>query len=45
MTYQRAGWNVYTTPARESWEIPAMPHYVLREVAAVWVYYLRPLRQ
>ena len=43
MTYQRAGWDVVTTPANESRTLVRMPYYVMREVAAVWVYYLRPL--
>lgn len=44
MTYQRAGWDVFTTPAVESPPpLQSLPHYVLREIAAVWVYYLRPL--
>jgi uncharacterized SAM-binding protein YcdF (DUF218 family) len=43
MTYQRRGWEVYTVPARESYLLTEMPKYVLREVAALWVYYLRPL--
>jgi len=44
MTYQRAGWDVFTTPAVESPPpLQALPYFVAREVAAVWVYYLRPL--
>ena len=43
MTYQRAGREVYTVPARESYVLRQMPHYMLREIAALWVYYLRPL--
>lgn len=43
MTYQRAGWEVYTVPAKESYLLTYMPYYVAREVAALWVYYLRPL--
>ena len=43
MTYQRAGWDVYTTPAVESQTLLRLPYYVLREVAAVWVYYARPI--
>ena len=43
MTYQRAGMSVLTTPARESRTLRRLPYYLAREVAAVWVYYLRPL--
>jgi vancomycin permeability regulator SanA len=43
MTCQRAGRDVYTVPARESYVLTYMPVYMLREVAALWVYYLRPL--
>jgi vancomycin permeability regulator SanA len=42
MTYQRAGWNVFTVPVQK----PRMPRdeyafMVLRETAAMWAYYLR----
>ncbi len=43
MAYRRAGWEVYTVPAKESYLLTYMPYYVAREVAALWVYYLRPL--
>ncbi len=43
MAYRRAGWEVYTVPARESYFLRATPYYMAREVAALWVYYLRPL--
>ena len=43
MTYQRAGQHVYTTPAVETRTLTALPYFLMREVAAVWVYYLRPL--
>jgi uncharacterized SAM-binding protein YcdF (DUF218 family) len=43
MTYQREQWEVYTVPAKESYILTEMPKYILREVAALWVYYLRPL--
>ncbi len=43
MTYARAGWDVCTVPAKESYRLTAMPWYVTREVAALWWYYLRPL--
>jgi uncharacterized SAM-binding protein YcdF (DUF218 family) len=43
MTYQRRGWDIYTVPAKESYTLTEMPKYILREIAALWVYYLRPL--
>lgn len=43
MTYQRQQCEVYTVPAKESYTLTAMPMYILREVAALWVYYLRPI--
>ena len=43
LAYQRAGRDVYTVPAKESYVLKAMPYYVTREVAALWCYYLRPL--
>jgi len=43
MTYQRYGWEVYTVPAHETYRLTALPLYIMREVAALWVYYLRPL--
>jgi len=42
MAYQRAGWDVYTVPAREAHNYPH-PYLMAREVAALWVYYFRPL--
>jgi vancomycin permeability regulator SanA len=43
MTYQRGGVEVYTIPARESYILRQTPLLLLREIAAWWVYYLRPL--
>ncbi len=43
MTYQRAGLNVYTVPAKESYTLTKLPFFILRECAALWLYYLRPL--
>jgi vancomycin permeability regulator SanA len=43
LAYQRAGWDVFTVPARESYLLRQMPYNMAREVAAMWVYYLRPL--
>ncbi len=41
LTYQRAGREVYTVPARESYTLSAMPYFMAREVAAMWAYYVR----
>jgi len=43
MTYRRDGYDVYTVPAKESYTLTAMPKYILREIAALWKYYLTPL--
>lgn len=43
LSYQRQGREVYTVPAEETRTLARLPHYMLREVAALWVYYLRPL--
>ena len=43
MSYQRQQWEVYTVPAKESYVLTEMPIYIFREVAALWVYYLRPI--
>ena len=43
LAYQRAGMEVYTVPARESYFLRQMPFNMAREVAAIWVYYFRPL--
>jgi vancomycin permeability regulator SanA len=40
MTYQRRRWEVYTVPARETYTLTKMPLYILREVLALWAYYL-----
>lgn len=45
LAYQRCGWEVCTVPARQSRLLVRLPHYMAREVAALWVYYLRPLRR
>jgi len=42
LAYQRAGWDVFTVPAKESYVLTAMPYYMTREIAALWCYYLRP---
>ena len=43
LAYQRDGWEVFTVPAKESYLLRQMPYNMAREVAAMWVYYLRPL--
>ena len=43
LAYQRDGWDVFTVPAKESYLLRQMPYNMAREVAAFWVYYLRPL--
>jgi len=43
LAYQRRGWEVCTVPARESRRLTALPLYMMREVAALWVYCARPL--
>ena len=44
MAYQRDGWEVFTVPAKETYMLAQLPYNMAREVAALWVYYLRPLR-
>lgn len=43
MSYQRQGMEVYTVPAKERYTLTAMPYFITREIAALWLYYLRPL--
>ncbi len=43
MSYQRRRWEVYTVPAKETYLLTQMPKYILREVVALWLYYLRPI--
>jgi vancomycin permeability regulator SanA len=43
LAYHREGWEVYTVPANESYLLRQMPYNMAREVAALWVYYFRPL--
>jgi len=43
MTYQREGIEAYTVPAKESYLLRQTPYSMMREVAAFWVYYFRPL--
>ncbi len=53
MTYQRASatataqgqpsFATYTVPAQETYTLRSLPQYMLREIIALWAYYLRPL--
>jgi vancomycin permeability regulator SanA len=43
LTYQRAGRDVCTVSARESYTLTKMPWFVGREVACWWLYYARAL--
>lgn len=43
LAYQRAGWEVYTVPARETFSLPSRRFLICRECAALISYYLRPL--
>ena len=41
LAYRHAGVEVYTVPAEESRTLARLPYYMVREVAALWFYYLR----
>ena len=43
MSYRRAGWDVRTVPARETYTLRSLPLLMGREVVAFWAYYFRPL--
>lgn len=43
LAYQRAGVDVLTVPADDTRTMTQLPYNMMREVAALWVYYLRPL--
>ncbi|HSU55411.1 MAG TPA: YdcF family protein [Candidatus Dormibacteraeota bacterium] len=43
LAYQRDGFEVYTVPAKETYILTQLPFNMAREVAALWVYYVRPL--
>ncbi len=42
LCFRRAGWEVWTVPARESRRLYYQERFLLREVAALWWYYLNP---
>jgi hypothetical protein len=41
LSYQRAGFEVYTVPARQKYLLSQMPYNMAREVAAFWAYYVK----
>ena len=43
MSYQRQDLEVSTVPAKESCRLTATAYFVGREIAALWIYHLRPL--
>src|SRR5687768_11482658 len=43
MAYERAGVDVATVPAQESYPLTKMPLFVARDIVAFWAYYIRPL--
>ena len=43
LTYQRAGVDVFTVPAQQQFRLPNEKAMLVREVAALWAYYARPL--
>lgn len=44
MSYRRAGWEVYTVPAKENYRLPGRRYLLFRETVALWAYYLHPLK-
>ncbi len=45
MAYRRFGREVWTVPSPQRRKLTALPWFLLRECAALWSYYLRPLSQ
>lgn len=43
LTYQRVGLDVFTVPAKETYLLRQTPYNITREVAALWVYYLKAI--
>ncbi len=41
LSYQRAGFDVCTVPARQKYFLSQIPYSMMREVAAFWTYYAR----
>ncbi|MCP4422596.1 MAG: YdcF family protein [Chloroflexi bacterium] len=44
MAYQRHLYNVITVPAKSPYTLTRLPIYILREIPALWLYYLHPLK-
>ncbi len=44
MSFQRQGVDAFTVPARESRTLRKMPLFMVREVAALWLYFAAPWR-
>lgn len=42
LAFHRNGMEVYTVPAEVRYRMRALPYFMLREVAALWMYYLYP---
>jgi uncharacterized SAM-binding protein YcdF (DUF218 family) len=40
LAFQAEDVTVYTVPCHESYTLRAMPKYILREIVAIWMYYL-----
>jgi vancomycin permeability regulator SanA len=46
LAYRQAGWDVYTVPAVQHYRLPGAGRFLIaRELAALWAYYLHPLRK
>ncbi|MES2789489.1 MAG: YdcF family protein [Planctomycetota bacterium] len=43
LAFHRHGSEVYTVPSVRRYQLRYLPYFMLREVAAWWVYYVRPL--
>lgn len=43
LTYQCAGWEVFTVPAKETYVLRQTPYNIAREVAGLWVYYVKAI--
>lgn len=43
LAFHRQGSEVYTVPARRIYRFRYLPYFMLREIAAWWLYYVRPL--
>lgn len=43
LAFHRGGMDVFTVPAKRMYRLRFMPYFLLREVAALWFYYFRPL--